>query len=162
MTIKLRHFITTVLISTGVLALQGCASGIKDPVPGSPTVAEVYGAAMLGRTTFLHRGNAHPVQNNYAVRHFSKSLSALPQPVHGQRLTLENSLNAQFPTLPNPKSVMYVFGHYASAGAIPVAGHFVPFSLYTRTYYALPNEVLAPYNDGQFVSHENKGLLNGI
>ena len=158
MTIKLIRLITILLISAHVLALGGCASGIVDPVPGSPTVADAYGAAMHSRTTFIQGDevsmNSYQ-QNSNPVPHRGMQLPVLPTPTHSRYLRLEKTLNAQCPTLPNPKSVMYVFGHYAGSREIPVAGHFVPFSLYTRTYYALPNDVLTPYNDGQFSGLEN-------
>jgi len=150
------RLLITVLISSSLLTLSGCASGIASPVPGSPTVAEAYHASMLGQTTFsrsqdfyaaphqsmtLHTGHVHlPVPEIRAAGSSARVISA----------SVANTLNAQFPTIPNPQSVMYVFGHYAGKGLLPVAGHFVPFSLYTRSYYALPNEVLMPYNDGQF------------
>ncbi len=149
MNIKFMRLITIALINVGVLALGGCTSGIVNPVSGSPTVADAYHAAMHGQTTFTRRRQAY-YQQDRLMQKRGIQLPVLPQPVHANQHTLETTLNAQFPTLPNPKSVMYVFGHYAGDGEIPVAGHFVPFSLYTRTYYALPNEVLTPYNDGQF------------
>jgi len=146
--------ITTVLISFSLLGLGGCASGIVDPIPGSPTVADSYQAAMRGQTTFNQGQQTAYRSSEYRSGDNVRRLE-LPMPSRhtSQRSTntgIESTLSAQFPQVPNPKSVMYVFGHFAGNGQIPVAGHFVPFSLYRRNYYAMPNEVLSPYNDGQF------------
>ena len=59
-------------------------------------------------------------------------------------------MDAQFPKLPNPQNLMYILGHYADNGEIPVPGHFITFSMYERDHYALPDEIQKPYNDGQF------------
>lgn len=147
--------ITTVLISITLLGLGGCASGIVDPVKGSPTVADSYQAAMRGQTSFYQGQQSDYRCSEYRsgdkVRRLELPMSSRHSAKRKNSGTeLESTLSAQFPKVPNPKSVMYVFGHYAGNGQIPVAGHFVPFSLYTRNYYAMPNEVLSPYNDGQF------------
>lgn len=145
------------LISMSLLELGGCASGIVDPVPGSPTVADSYNAAMHGQTTF-YRGQRTEYSSNAPLSNGSRPRLELPRLSHASqehpnnKNETESTLSAQFPKLPNPKSVMYVFGHYAGREQLPVAGHFVPFSLYRRNYYAMPNEVLRPYNDGQFNS----------
>jgi len=133
------------------LGLGGCASGIVDPVPGSPTVADSYSAAMHGQTTFDRNQQMRDIAQENLKNQKTLVLPKLSQR-ENENVRVESALNAQFPELPNPKSIMYVFGHYAGNGEIPVAGHFVPFSFYTRNYYAMPNEVLRPYNDGQFNS----------
>ncbi|HBM3184880.1 TPA: TIGR03751 family conjugal transfer lipoprotein [Klebsiella oxytoca] len=53
--------------------------------------------------------------------------------------TAENEIHRQFPRLPNPDLVMYIFPHI-TAGVAPVPGYSTVFPLYTRTWYALPGE----------------------
>ncbi|EHK2736941.1 TIGR03751 family conjugal transfer lipoprotein [Salmonella enterica] len=53
--------------------------------------------------------------------------------------TQESELSQQFPRLPNPDMVMYVFPHLAD-GSAPVPGYSTVFPFYTRTQYALPGE----------------------
>ncbi|EAQ3014216.1 TIGR03751 family conjugal transfer lipoprotein [Salmonella enterica] len=53
--------------------------------------------------------------------------------------TQESELSQQFPRLPNPDMVMYVFPHLAD-GSAPVLGYSTVFPFYTRTQYALPGE----------------------
>ena len=51
----------------------------------------------------------------------------------------ENEIRSQFPRLPNPDMVMYIFPHI-TAGVTPVPGYSTVFPLYTHTWYALPGE----------------------
>jgi conjugative transfer region lipoprotein (TIGR03751 family) len=139
----------------GTLGLSGCSSSLAAHPPGSPTVADAYTAAMRGDTSYSKEIS----ENNFDNQVVHVSRTNLPNMEKAQTITHEpimGVLNAQFPMLPNPQSKMYVFGHFAGDGQVPVAGHFVPFSLYTRNYYALPNEVLMPYNDGQFIHPRNQ------
>ncbi|ECA1950180.1 TIGR03751 family conjugal transfer lipoprotein [Salmonella enterica subsp. enterica serovar Virchow] len=51
----------------------------------------------------------------------------------------ESEISQQFPRLPNPDMVMYVFPHLA-AGTAPVPGYSTVFPFYSQTQYALPGE----------------------
>ncbi|EDI1751069.1 TIGR03751 family conjugal transfer lipoprotein [Salmonella enterica] len=53
--------------------------------------------------------------------------------------TQESELSQQFPRLPNPDMVMYVFPHLAD-GSAPVPGYSTVFPFYTHTQYAQPGE----------------------
>ncbi|EAA8931061.1 TIGR03751 family conjugal transfer lipoprotein [Salmonella enterica subsp. enterica serovar Oranienburg] len=53
--------------------------------------------------------------------------------------TQESEISQQFPRLPNPDMVMYVFPHLAG-GSAPVPGYSTVFPFYTQTQYALPGE----------------------
>jgi len=53
-----------------------------------------------------------------------------------------SEIRSQFPRLPNPDLVMYVFPHLN--GNTPVPGYSTVFPFYTRTQYALPGERLTP------------------
>ena len=150
MTISIKHLTTTALISVVVMSLAGC-SGFVAPPKGSPTMAEVYKAGNDGQDTFYNADDqsASPsaaIGTQNAALPTMGNLSA--SNIQGSDFV--NTLNSQFPTVPNPQSLMYIFGHYAGADEMPVPGHFIAFPLYDKTYYALPGEVMMPYNDGQF------------
>lgn len=54
--------------------------------------------------------------------------------------TAANEIHRQFPRLPNPDLVMYVFPHLAGTDPVPVPGYSTVFPLYQRVQYALPGE----------------------
>ncbi|KAE9776543.1 TIGR03751 family conjugal transfer lipoprotein, partial [Escherichia coli] len=58
--------------------------------------------------------------------------------------TQESEISQQFPRLPNPDMVMYVFPHLAE-GSSPVPGYSTVFSFYSRTQYAMPGERTAAF-----------------
>lgn len=53
--------------------------------------------------------------------------------------TQESEISQQFPRLPNPDMVMYVYPHLADNSA-PVPGYSTVFPFYSRPQYALPDE----------------------
>ncbi|MBD1226005.1 TIGR03751 family conjugal transfer lipoprotein [Xenorhabdus griffiniae] len=53
--------------------------------------------------------------------------------------TQETEISQQFPRLPNPDMVMYVFPHL-SQGNLPVPGYSTVFSFYQQVQYAMPGE----------------------
>ncbi|EML5855016.1 TIGR03751 family conjugal transfer lipoprotein [Klebsiella pneumoniae subsp. pneumoniae] len=53
--------------------------------------------------------------------------------------TQHSEIHQQFPRLPNPDMVMYVFPHL-SAGNLPVPGYSTVFPFYHQVQYALPGE----------------------
>lgn len=53
--------------------------------------------------------------------------------------TQHSEIHQQFPRLPNPDMVMYVFPHL-SAGHLPVPGYSTVFPFYHQVQYALPGE----------------------
>jgi conjugative transfer region lipoprotein (TIGR03751 family) len=59
--------------------------------------------------------------------------------------TAQNEIHSQFPRLPNPDLVMYVFAHLAGSDAVPIPGYATVFSLYQRVQYALPGERTEDY-----------------
>lgn len=50
-----------------------------------------------------------------------------------------SEIQQQFPRLPNPDLVMYVFPHM-TVGNVPVPGYSTVFPFYSRVQYALPGE----------------------
>ena len=59
-----------------------------------------------------------------------------------------NSINNQFPRLPNPNIVMYVYPHLAGSdpNQVPVPGYSTVFPMYDHVYYAMPGDVLGSGN----------------
>lgn len=53
--------------------------------------------------------------------------------------TEASEISQQFPRLPNPDMVMYIFPHLAE-GTSPVPGYSTVFSFYGQTQYAMPGE----------------------
>lgn len=68
-----------------------------------------------------------------ALRHSPVDLTAYTRTVH-------NELDVQFPLLPNPSIVLFVFPHIV--GEAPIPGYATTFHLYQKHHYALPGEVL--------------------
>ncbi|MCK4608955.1 MAG: hypothetical protein KAT71_05705 [Gammaproteobacteria bacterium] len=140
---KIIRILIVALISYFIIFLTGCTSGYVDPSAGSPTVAEVYNSANSSQTTFGSGTTDSDV---------AQPSVALPKVQQGKfNDNIASVIDSQFPKLPNPEGVMYIFGHYADSGEIPVPGHFITFTMYKTDYYALPNEIQMPYNDGRFV-----------
>lgn len=136
-----------VLISLAA-TLTSCSTGVMSPNNGNPTMEQSYDAALNEQDSFT------PVvdQTPQATKIILPTNSTLPKVgVPIKAIAIASTLNSQFPTLPNPQNVMYIFGHYAGNEALPVPGHFTAFPMYLETHYALPTEVQRPYNDGQFV-----------
>lgn len=58
--------------------------------------------------------------------------------------TQESEISQQFPRLPNPDLVMYVFPHLAD-GSTPVPGYSTVFPFYSQVQYAMPGERTEAY-----------------
>ena len=59
--------------------------------------------------------------------------------------TAANEIHRQFPRLPNPDLVMYVFPHLGGTEPVPVPGYTTVFPLYQRVQYAMPGERVEDY-----------------
>ncbi|HEY3986737.1 TIGR03751 family conjugal transfer lipoprotein [Cedecea sp.] len=58
--------------------------------------------------------------------------------------TQQSEISQQFPRLPNPDLVMYVFPHLAN-GNTPVPGYSTVFPFYSQVQYAMPGERTEAY-----------------
>lgn len=141
--------LTIALINIGVLNLTGCTAGFGKPSAGSPTMAEAYTAASKGESTFYKQEDQ---EKSVGKQYQNKiNLPDINKYQQGSAAEFSSVINSQFPKIPNPQNLIYIFGHYAANGEIPVPGHFITFSMYEKDHYALPDEIQKPYNDGQFV-----------
>lgn len=124
------------------LALAGCAS--KDTLlpPGDHTMLDLW-------RTHTSSVQGAEVRLNEARRQVRRPLSVGDErPSSGPRADLRqraHSLNQQFPRLPNPDLVMYVFPHLAGEESVPVPGYSTVFPLYRHVPYALPGERVEDY-----------------
>ena len=124
------------------LALAGCAS--KDTLlpPGDHSMLDLW------RT---HTSSVQGAEGrlNEAQQQLRRPLSdGDEQPSSGSRGDLRQrakALHQQFPRLPNPDLVMYVFPHLAGEESVPVPGYSTVFPLYQHVPYALPGERLEDY-----------------
>ncbi len=130
-----------------LVSLSGCSSMLSSKMPpGSISMKQAYNQA-------LNEGDdtEDTTDTDAAQKPEESSLSALRHEVQSptqHRLSTDslsvvnnlNEINTQFPQVPNPGIVMYVYPHLAGEGAnqVPVPGYSTVFSLYQRNYY-LPN-----------------------
>lgn len=126
-----RYCLAAVMLS-GVL-LAGCSSKEAILPAGDSTMLDLWqhrsGSAQQGAQArdALRRSLTEPERQGDRTQAESYSR------------TQESELSQQFPRLPNPDMVMYVFPHLAD-GSAPVPGYSTVFPFYTRTQYALPGE----------------------
>jgi len=71
----------------------------------------------------------------------SRTIKTSSEDLVGYTRTAQTEINNQFPTLPNPTLVMYVYPHLAGKSNHPVPGYSTSFSFYESVQYALPGEV---------------------
>jgi len=133
----IKNKLILILFSMGVLnlTLTGCATSGNAIPDGGPTMAEVYADAMRqsnGETLNDARSTVANIQTPVTYDGVNR-LSPYTR-------TSVNEINNLFPTLPNPQLVMYVYPHLAGNDQAPVPGYSTAFSLFDKTYYALPGE----------------------
>ena len=131
--------ITISLISIlGVVNLSGCSSLMSSKMPaGSISMQQSYNNAIDGTDGSSGSGSLNQVRNKVdTLRERNANYS-------GYTRNQENEINNQFPQLPNPSVVMYVYPHEAGTGynLTPVPGYSTVFPLYQHVYYAMPGEL---------------------
>ena len=141
----------------GVLGLGGCATSQDKlmPVDEATTMADLWrqggqSADSAASSTQNTTQNTHPRLQE--IRHTLRR--PLPDdhqglgPYHPYTRHVENEIRSQFPRLPNPDLVMYVYPHLAGSPEgeqVPVPGYSTVFPLYERVQYAQPGEVAWPW-----------------
>ncbi|WP_447514786.1 TIGR03751 family conjugal transfer lipoprotein [Escherichia coli] len=113
--------IRTLLILLFLLA--GCSTSQEELMPVDPD------ASMLSLWQQQSGGSAALLDVRSRLRRPPDGPVAKPE---------ANTIRSQFPRLPNPDMVLYVFPHP------PVPGYSTVFPFYTRPQYALPGERLTP------------------
>ncbi|MBE8597367.1 TIGR03751 family conjugal transfer lipoprotein [Xenorhabdus sp. BG5] len=120
-----------VLCLTGLLA--GCSTSKDTLLPaGEQTVLAMWQGNKAGHTA---------VQARTALRRMltdTERRRSLEEPYYYSRSAAQE-ISQQFPRLPNPDMVMYIFPHLA-AGNMPIPGYSTVFPFYQQIQYALPGE----------------------
>ena len=116
--------------------LQGCASDTQALLPrGARDMQAIWNGAATGQPTLLE-----------ARLSLRRPLEVTP---HAEQApytrSAANEIRSQFPRLPNPDLVMYVFPHLAGSEQAPVPGYSTVFPFYRQVHYALPGERLEDY-----------------
>lgn len=113
--------------------LVGCTTSKDALLPaGKQTVLAMWQGNKAGHATESAR---ETLRRSLTV---SERLRALEEPYHYSRSAAQE-ISQQFPRLPNPDMVMYVFPHLV-AGNTPIPGYSTVFPFYQQEQYALPGE----------------------
>jgi conjugative transfer region lipoprotein (TIGR03751 family) len=126
-------FVSGVLVSV-LASLSGCASHIDKVVPkDQKNMKQIYNEkAGSGNLELLKQREAdiraRPISNEHYLS------DAPPHAAQIQHL---------FPALPNPELYMYVKPHVVGNSGVAVPAYMTRFTMYERTHYATPNEVVA-------------------
>ncbi|WP_193073470.1 TIGR03751 family conjugal transfer lipoprotein [Pseudomonas sp. FME51] len=141
------NWIKPLLLAAVVVALAGCATSKEELMPhGGRTMQDIWqqqagdgGSGQVARRQLLDaRQSLRRPLTNIDIQ------SATVEQMRYTR-TAANEILHQFPRLPNPDLVMYVFPHLAGTDPIPVPGYSTVFPLYQRVQYAMPGERTEDY-----------------
>ncbi|MFF0901159.1 TIGR03751 family conjugal transfer lipoprotein [Proteus mirabilis] len=123
-----------------VFLLAGCATSKEELLPaGNSDMMAVW----AGKQTDPHSADSRTVTE--AARSVLRRGLTNDEADRRQQAntaytrTQSSEIHQQFPRLPNPDMVMYVFPHLSS-GNLPVPGYSTVFPFYHRVQYALPGE----------------------
>ncbi len=117
--------------------MSGCSTSQQQMLPVNPDTT------MLKLWQRQSGGAQRLMDSRATLRRGPEQASRLTTNQHSYTRDAASEVRQQFPRLPNPDMVLYVFPHLAS-GTSPVPGYSTVFPFYTRTQYALPGERLAP------------------
>lgn len=118
-----------------ILVLNGCAS--SRPPQTEKTEAQIYQEAMQQSNT----ESLQTIRSETSRQMLSVPLSETAADPHDDTaFQAQKRLSEQFPQLPNPETIVYVYPHLGSNG-VPVPGYYTRFHLYTENHYALPGEM---------------------
>ncbi|ATY89398.1 TIGR03751 family conjugal transfer lipoprotein [Pectobacterium atrosepticum] len=116
--------------------LSGCSTSKEEMLPaGEHSMLELWngadGEGTTRRSAQAREALRRPLSTgeNQASLHDDRSYSR----------TQESEISQQFPRLPNPDMVIYIFPHLAE-GSTPVPGYSTVFPFYSQTQYAMPGE----------------------
>lgn len=136
------NWIRTLLLAAVVTALAGCTTSKEQLMPhGDHTMQNIWhqqagegGSGQVARRQLLDARQSlrRPLEE-------TDRQAALSEQTRYTR-TAANEIHRQFPRLPNPDLVMYVFPHLTGTDPVPVPGYSTVFPLYQRIQYAMPGE----------------------
>ncbi|QCI13489.1 TIGR03751 family conjugal transfer lipoprotein [Pseudomonas putida] len=118
------------------LLLAGCTTSKDEMLPhGDHTMLDIWNSGGTVGTQQLQEARGELRRPVLDPERLIKDQSAYTR-------TAANEIRAQFPRLPNPDLVMYVYPHLAGTQQAPVPGYSTVFPLYEKVQYALPGERL--------------------
>ncbi|MFP1890554.1 TIGR03751 family conjugal transfer lipoprotein [Lonsdalea quercina] len=123
------------------LVLQGCSTSKEEMLlAGDSTMLELWQGEDGGGST------RHAVAARDSLRRplTENEQQATLTDDRSYSRTQESEISQQFPRLPNPDLVMYVFPHLADGNA-PVPGYSTVFPFYSQVQYAMPGERTEAY-----------------
>ncbi|AIA69905.1 putative lipoprotein [Pectobacterium atrosepticum SCRI1043] len=119
-----------------IALLSGCSTSKEEMLPaGEHSMLELWngadGEGTTRRSAQAREALRRPLSTgeNQASLHDDRSYSR----------TQESEISQQFPRLPNPDMVIYIFPHLTE-GSTPVPGYSTVFPFYSQTQYAMPGE----------------------
>ncbi|KML70030.1 TIGR03751 family conjugal transfer lipoprotein [Pectobacterium peruviense] len=126
-----------IMVTLLVIALlSGCSTSKEEMLPaGEHSMLELWngadGEGTTRRSAQAREALRRPLSTgeNQASLHDDRSYSR----------TQESEISQQFPRLPNPDMVIYIFPHLTE-GSTPVPGYSTVFPFYSQTQYAMPGE----------------------
>ncbi|MEQ3953628.1 TIGR03751 family conjugal transfer lipoprotein [Klebsiella pneumoniae] len=116
------------------LWLAGCSTSKEQLLPpGDSTMLDLWqqksgSPQMTAEARAVLRRDLNDVERN-----------AQPAVAESYSRDANSKIQQQFPRLPNPDLVMYVFPHM-TVGNVPVPGYSTVFPFYSQVQYALPGE----------------------
>jgi len=135
------------LAIVAVAALTGCATSKEKLLThDSRTMLEIWNQ-QTGGGAGGNQAARQLLDARQTLRRPLTEAHALSAPASSAAYTrtAQNEIYRQFPRLPNPDLVMYVFPHLAGTDPVPVPGYSTVFPLYQRVQYALPGERVEDY-----------------
>lgn len=136
-----RYLSAIFLMLASGLVLQGCSTSKEEMLPaGDSTMLELWQGEDGGGST------RHAVAARDSLRRplTENEQQATLADDRSYSRTQESEISQQFPRLPNPDLVMYVFPHLAD-GNTPVPGYSTVFPFYSQVQYAMPGERTEAY-----------------
>ncbi|HIE9447015.1 TPA: TIGR03751 family conjugal transfer lipoprotein [Klebsiella pneumoniae] len=127
--------ITAVFLSA--VALSGCSTSKDEMLPaGDNTMLELWNGADGIGSASRHSAEARDTLRR-PLTVTERQASALDDRSYSR--TEESEISQQFPRLPNPDMVMYLYPHLID-GNTPVPGYSTVFPFFSQTQYAMPGE----------------------
>jgi conjugative transfer region lipoprotein (TIGR03751 family) len=110
---------------------------------GSMSMAKAYNESIDGSDNTNAATNSDTLKTARSKLKDLRNSNAIDYTAYTR--TAYNEINNQFPVLPNPSIVMYIYPHDIGTGynLSPVPGYSTVFPLYQNVYYAMPGELLA-------------------
>lgn len=127
-------------ISLLTLILGSCATKPPAPPADAPSIKESYLAAMNNQTGYVvHHGNTGS-KSQYYETHKKIDIPSLKGAMQNLNLLSQQAKdNENFPMLPNPQVMLYIYPHFQDG--LPIHGNWTTFAMYSENHYALPSEI---------------------